>query len=126
MQPFNLEKALAGATVVTRDGIPATDFHYFEREKSVFNVSALVDGYVHSFTKRGEYCLGVEHEYDLFMDTVSRTMWGIMYRDCADDNGNLYLYPFLYPTEENARSEIERLINVGKKAIKVFPIEWDE
>ena len=33
---------------------------------------------------------------------------------------------FLYPTEENARSEIERPINAAKKAIKVFPIEWEE
>ncbi|MCE5180581.1 MAG: hypothetical protein LLG15_02150 [Betaproteobacteria bacterium] len=54
MKPFNLEKALAGEPVVTRDGIPVTDFHYFEREKSVFKVCALVDGIVERFTADGE------------------------------------------------------------------------
>lgn len=124
MQPFNLEKALAGAPVVTREGIPATDFHYFEREKSVFNVSALVDGIVGRFTADG-YSY-TDNMSDLFMAPERRTMWGVLYRDCAADNGKLYLHPFLYPTEENARLEMERPSNAGKKAIKVFPIEWEE
>ena len=124
MKPFNLEKALAGEPVVTREGIPATDFHYYEGERSVFNICALVDGRVGRFTADGYS--HTDNMSDLFMAPAKRTMWGIMYRDCADDNGKLYLHPFIYPTEENARSEIERPINAGKKAIKVFPIEWEE
>ena len=127
MKPFDLEKALAGEPVVTRSGAPVIEIHHFAKvEDSNSSVYALVDGYVRSFTKRGAYCLGVEHEYDMFMAPAKRTMWGIMYRDCADDNGKLYLHPFLYPTEEKARSETERLINAGNKAIMFFPIEWEE
>lgn len=45
MKAFNLEKALAGEPLVTRDGIPATDVRYDKSEKPVFNVFARVDGY---------------------------------------------------------------------------------
>ena len=122
MKPFNLEKALAGEPVVTRDGIPATDFHYFEREKSVFNVCALVDGIVGRFTADGYS--HTDNMSDLFMAPARRTMWGVLYR--SDYTGGLHLLPDIYPTEEKARWEMKRLSNAGNKAIMFFPIELEE
>lgn len=127
MKPFNLEKALAGDPVVTRCGEPVHDLHYLEHSRMSQKLVAVVNGTPFYANDDGTYQLGrKESQYDLFMAPVKRTVWGVMYRDCADDNGKLYLHPFLYPTEENARSEIERPINAAKKAIKVFPIEWEE
>jgi len=122
MKPFNLEKALAGEPVVTRDGIPATDFHYFEREKSVFNVCALVDGIVGRFTADGYS--HTDNMSDLFMAPSRRTMWGVLYR--SDYTGGLHLLPDIYPTEEKARLEMKRPSNAGNKAIMFFPIEWED
>lgn len=127
MKPFNLEKALTGEPVVTRDGRPVYDLHHLEHSNNAKRLITVIDGTTFFFYGDGIYCVGREEsQYDLFMAPVKRTVWGVMYRDCADDNGKLYLYPFLYPTEENARSEMERPINAAKKAIKVFPIEWGE
>ena len=122
MKPFDLEKALAGEPVVTREGIPATDFRYYKSEKSGFTLCALVDGIVGMFTADGYS--RTDNMSDLFMATVSRTMWGVLYR--SDYTGGLHLLPNLYHTEEEARLVMKRPSNAGNRAIMFFPIELDE
>ncbi len=75
MKPFNLERALAGAPVVTRDGGKVLDIkkwktmpvpHTYpliclvEQEDGIFTVT---------YTLEGRYCKEVDSLYDLFMES---------------------------------------------------------
>lgn len=67
LKPFNLEAALAGEPVVTRDGQEATQVTLFECS-SEFPLIAVVNGEVYSFTKQGRhYNCGQPSSFDLFM-----------------------------------------------------------
>lgn len=64
-KPFNLEKALAGEPVVTRDGREVKDLH-----KSAFNlypIRGYVDGMNLLFSIKGEFVIGMNDKFDLFM-----------------------------------------------------------
>jgi hypothetical protein len=70
MQPFNLEKALAGAPLVTRDGREVTSFEAPADAGSVFPYLALADGIRGRVwvTPQGRYNeTDVDHHLDLFM-----------------------------------------------------------
>jgi frataxin-like iron-binding protein CyaY len=69
MIAFNLERALAGEKVVTRDGREATQIVLKETEEGYANIYALVDGKVLSFYKGGVYIILDKHNNnnDLFM-----------------------------------------------------------
>lgn len=54
MKPFDLEKAKAGAKLVTREGYEATDFTYNVNNKS-YPCAAKISGYEFSFTKEGKW-----------------------------------------------------------------------
>lgn len=74
--PFDLEKALAGEPVITRDGREVTQVTLFECE-SRYPVYAVVDGAICSFTKTGsDYDNGQSSQYDLFMKPKTRVING--------------------------------------------------
>lgn len=71
MKPFNLQEALEGKPLVTRDGKKVLDFHYFECSNltSDYPIIAFIEGqiYLNSYTNNG---LSVRHrvsDTDLFM-----------------------------------------------------------
>lgn len=67
LKPFNLEAALAGEPVVTRDGREVFQVTLFECE-SKYPLCAVVDGDICSFTETGgHYYNGQPSQYDLFM-----------------------------------------------------------
>ena len=43
MKPFNLEKALSGEPIVTRDGRKITDFYYFKNIKTKFPIIVQIE-----------------------------------------------------------------------------------
>lgn len=55
MKPFDLEKALVGAKVVTRDGDEVTGLHLFEAGNNPEPLYGMVKGIICSFSRRGEY-----------------------------------------------------------------------
>jgi hypothetical protein len=67
MKPFDLEKALAGAPVVTRAGVYVTDVYLPESSDDGYCVTATVDGETESFTEHGIYNVDRESDLDLFM-----------------------------------------------------------
>lgn len=77
MKPFNLEKALVGDPVITRDGRKVTDLHYFSGHfATAYPLFALVGKNVLSYTTAGSYheiCL--ESRDDLFMASTEKTVW---------------------------------------------------
>lgn len=76
LKPFNLEAALAGEPVVTRDGQEATQVTLFDCSGE-FPLIAVVNGGVYSFTKQGRhYNCGQPSSLDLFMKPKTRIING--------------------------------------------------
>lgn len=85
LAPFDLQAALAGASVVTRHNEQITDLHHFktlaDQEQSLVGVC---EGKVLYFNPRGTYCEdGAHSEYDLFMlvQKVKKQGWIYIYPD---------------------------------------------
>lgn len=124
MKPFNLERALAGAPVVTRKGAPVIEIHHFAKvENGDLSVYAIVDGYVRIFTKRGAYCLGVEHAFDLFMAPVKRVGWVNIYLDGHAD-GWSHCGQVVYTSEEEAKDNADR--TSCPSGVVTVKVEWEE
>lgn len=70
--PFDLEKALLGHPLVTRDGLRVTDFRDAEPHNFTFPYDATVHldygTEIFSYTDRGTYYCGDRHPYDLRLD----------------------------------------------------------
>jgi hypothetical protein len=65
---FDLEKALAGAPLVTRDGRKATAFRALRANRQLnYEYEALVDGKSRCYTDRGTYWITRRDAFDLFM-----------------------------------------------------------
>jgi hypothetical protein len=80
MKPFNLEKALAGEPVVTRDGREVTEIAYFHtKDSSEFNVVCIVKGISQWYTKEGNSAINIKTRNDLFMAEPER--WVNVYYD---------------------------------------------
>lgn len=65
MHPFNLKAALAGAKVVTRNGEPVTELHWFKASHGLYGVHA---GEIWSWSESGKFSYSHEESsLDLFM-----------------------------------------------------------
>lgn len=121
MNPFNLEDALAGAPVVTRDGREVKDVCYLPSSDSVYKVRAVVGVDIIAFTEEGCYSLNrVASELDLLMAPVKKEGW-------------INLYPFsrtdtkLWADASNVyRTQQDALDNAADSCIATVHIEWEE
>ena len=93
MKPFNLEQALAGKPVVTRDGREVTQLHLFDCNK--FPLVCVIGGYTTTMTKTGTENIGVSSDNDLFMASEKVIKWVNIYK------GN-FCSPYLYDSKEEA------------------------
>ena len=122
MKPFDLQKALAGEPVVTRDGREVTQVTSFNA-KSAFCLAAVVDGAIVNFTWNGKHSLSSESNHDLFMvaKTVKKEGWVNVY---TPDVGYTQVArtSHVYETEREARSSI---VPLGIY-IATVKIEWEE
>lgn len=73
--PFNLEKALTGEPVMTRDGKEVTQLTLFTVD-SVYNLAGVVDGVLLRYTSEGEYLRNEPHYLDLFMKAKTHMVNG--------------------------------------------------
>ena len=99
MEPrkFDLEKALAGAKVVTRDGREVTQLHLFETNGK-HPLMGVVDDSLCGFTKKGVFDRDTtQSTYDLFMAPVERSEWVV-----KSPSGKFIIEPFA--TLEQAKS----------------------
>lgn len=68
MKPFNLQRALAGDAVITRDGRTPTQITYFSDIKNTgYKLYAVLDGGIVSYNSEGKYCDIKQNREDLFM-----------------------------------------------------------
>jgi hypothetical protein len=99
MKPFNLERALAGEPVITRDGRPVKIAGYNEEADDDSKVALWIGGYVYGCSDSGIYNFirNRESNFDLFMAPTERKEWIVR---CVFGNDLKYLGPF--STEEAA------------------------
>jgi hypothetical protein len=99
MKPFNLERALAGEPVVTRDGRPVKIAGYNLEADNDCKVAFWIGRCVHSCTDSGIYnpSRNRESNFDLFMAATERKEWIVR---CVFGDAVWCEGPF--PTEEAA------------------------
>lgn len=115
MKPFDLEKALAGDPVVTRDGREVTSLHLFDCEGYAHPLMGVCDGQILSWTKDGGYFDPTNyHINDLFMKSKTVVKWVILKK-----NG----YWNCYDSKDKAELGSSEYICIGNKAHR---IEWEE
>ena len=98
MKPFDLEKAIAGKKLVTREGHEVREFHHFKNVSSEYPICAVIQGYLAGFTDKGRYhSHGNESALDLFMAPETITLYHI---EVVSPESTVFSYTF--------RSEIDR------------------
>ena len=107
MKKFDLEKALAGHPLITRDGRKVLDFHYFKvMTQYRFPIYAAIENIGGSYPYFTQFNIeGYEHssieesQNDLFLASTKKTYWMNIYKD---SNGNIITGEILYSTMEEA------------------------
>ncbi len=95
MKPFNLEEALNGAKVVTRDGREVTQLIKFnaDEDETLFGV---VNKEIVAWNDKGKF-QNSDHILDLFMFVEPVRRWVNVYKDVK---GNIWLGRWCYSKEE--------------------------
>lgn len=107
MKPFNLEEALAGKPVVTRDGHNVSQITHFKNVDTPLSVRAVIQNNVTSFTEEGNYYQSRDpNSYDLFMKSEKKKL----YIGIATKPFDSVLSPSHHAT--NAYEDKERLLNL--------------
>lgn len=79
MKPFNLEEALAGKPVVTRDGKPAKIVGHNPEAESHYALVGWVEKRVKSWSIEGKYVDNIQHNTDLFMAPETKDVWVVLF-----------------------------------------------
>ena len=105
MKPFNLERALAGDPVVTRDGCKVLEIRVFEHPSVEWCVFALVEGHdICCYNREGLIYSPMVNVssggLDLLMAPKEKTLWINLYRSTRSSSG--YDAQMPYTSEEAA------------------------
>lgn len=112
MKPFDLEKAIAGEPIVTRDGREAK-FIAHVPDLMTHPIIVVIKGKLIQMLECGKWCSDEETITDLFMAPKKRTVW-VNFYDWTNANY------FDSETEANDESACGR---IGGKA---YPVEIEE
>ena len=105
MEKFNLERALAGEAVCTRDGREVTQLNYFEAPKDLFTVGGVLDRELYLWQTNGRFSETKEDSRDLFMKPKENAIWINVYKN---ENGFLYTNGSDYRSEESAKKNADK------------------
>jgi hypothetical protein len=99
MKPFNLQRALAGDPVVTRDGRLVTDLKFFNGTVAE-SICGVLDGRIRAWFEGGEYMSnkGETHYLDLFIAPLVKQGWVNLFRATDGQwrvNGPVYRTEFV-------------------------------
>lgn len=129
LQPFDLEKALAGEPAITRDGrVPHRIIHWSGRFNARgYTVMVLLKectGAIYT-NEQGRHNGDNESGYDLFMAPKTRTVWIQILRELP--SGNLVAGPILFASHDNAiNSSAPESIQFPCEIIGAYSIEITE
>ncbi len=119
MKPFNLEQALAGAPVVTRNGLPIVELKYLATTSKLAVVRKEYDEKLISYFIPCDRKLDETIEYvtNLFMAPTKKEGWVNLY---ACGEGDVVCSYCVHPSQQEAKDKAE----VG--IIATIKIEWEE
>ncbi len=101
MKEFNLEEALAGKPVQTRDGREVTQLTKFETGRA-WCLIGILEGDFRSYDINGKYSRDSIHDKDLFMAPEKKSVWVNVY-ESKDNTDEFQVYTSrLHPTKESA------------------------
>jgi hypothetical protein len=124
MKEFNLDKAVAGEPLVTRDGRKVAEFHHFITDGSKFPCVAMVSGAATWVTLQGrDVGPGRDSANDLFMAPKMVTKYLNVYDSRAHGSYDGQS-SFLFDNEEAAKDNADR--NAVKVIVRAMPIQWEE
>jgi hypothetical protein len=105
MEKFNLERALAGDPVCTRDGREVTRLFLVDVD-SKYKLVGVVKKSLVRWTDKG-YFLDITNksENDLFMKPKENAIWINLYKN---ENGSLYTNGAHYMSEESAKRSYDK------------------
>ena len=117
MREFNLEQALAGHPVCTRDGREVTQLTQFNIA-SDYSLAGVIEGYLYQWKPDGKYISSLgDNPRDLFMAPSKKTGWVARYSYSKADRS--YIGGFIFDSEEGAKAG-------EPDAISYHQIELDE
>lgn len=122
MRPFDLERALAGDKVITRNGQEVTQLHLFKDTNYNAPLIGIINKNIFHWTDKGYFVPDYDrwdHSMDLFMVPTKKTLWFNVYQYF---NKNYGTGCATYISKEDAES------NVGTtdRYIGTFSIEVEE
>jgi len=116
MEQFNLERALAGEPVITRNGKEVTQLVRFECDRPQ-KIWGVVEGELHSWYNDGTWYNHTEGSiHDIFMKPKENAIWLNVYKD--RDSGNLFVGQ-AHREEEWAKLAIDSTHAEHIKTIKI-------
>lgn len=116
MKLFNLDLALQGHPVCTRDGRKVTEIHYFKTLIKPHVVACVIDNMLMMHLENGKaYSFDIESDSDLFMAPIKIKKWINIYK-----NENTYRIGCVYDSQEEA------IKNKTDRYITTIEIEFDE
>lgn len=113
MRPFNLEAAINGAKVVTRQGNEVEQIMFFDVKHGRKCVVGVLDGEIHDWHEDGHFFTDHEESVlDLFMASVSQVGWINIYKNNCDSK--------IYSTLEKATNK------AYESCVATVKVEWEE
>lgn len=135
LKPFDLERALAGEPVISRNGRKITEIFHFKTAQANYSVRVVMDGILYDLTVNGNFDFsGKESENDLFMAPVKREEWVNVYQYSEPlENTHMHRYKVGFSTwnclekAEQAGKEYQEETAGSMIYIKSVLIrEWEE
>ena len=117
MKPFNLQEALAGKPVVTRDGRKVEQLFYLDKAENEFKLRAVVDGSITAYTDNGCFYSEVITESDLFMAPEKREYWAGV---CEKEG---YIYYKIGYSEDEVRKAAQAAMGKVLAVTKIYEQE---
>lgn len=121
LKQFDLEKALSGEPVVTRNGLTVSEIIVLKSIPNEYKVVGVINGTAYFFSPSGEFIkdgIGGPH---LFMAPVKHQEWVNIYK--SDNKCGYELGPTIYRTENEAKIGSVKEFNYIT-TVKIS--EWEE
>ena len=119
MKKFNLEEALAGKPVITRDGKEATQLVLF-KTVGKYPLLCVADEELLSYTKEGNHVMsGMESSYDLFMKPTKKSGWIAVLKL---PSGRVEMSNTIHKTKQ----DVENVLWAHCEVLDIIEITWEE
>ena len=116
MRPFDLQKAIEGHPLVTRDGRHVQEFHYFEKVNEGYPIVIVISGKKICINEKGKAINGLESQDDIFLAPTKIKKWINIY--------NVMSYCGMYKSKEEALKNIFQ--DTYRTCIATIEIEFED